>query len=143
MQTVERSALVPYSAEQMFTLVADIPRYGEFLGWCDSASIVSRHADVVVAEIAINFKGVRKTFTTRNQNKAPSRIDMELVQGPFRRLDGYWRFEPLGDNGSKIELMLNFDFSNPLLRRMVGPVFTQIASQQIDAFHNRAKEVYG
>jgi len=142
-QVVDRSALVAYSAQQMFALVADIPRYGEFLGWCDHAKVVSRTGDVVVASIALNFKGLSKSFTTRNVNREPEAIDMELVDGPFRYLQGAWRFHPLGDNGSKIALRMEFDFANPVLARLVGPVFTEIANQQVDAFHQRAKAIYG
>lgn len=127
----------------MFDLVADIPRYGEFLNWCESAEVLSEDNDIVVASIAINFKGIHKTFTTLNRNQAPHVIDMELVKGPFRHLDGSWRFQSLGDDASKIELSLRFDFSNRILQRMVGPVFSQIANQQIDAFHQRAIQVYG
>lgn len=143
MQVVNRSALVAYSAQQMFDLVADIPRYSEFLNWCSSAEILSQADEIVTASIAIDFKGLRRTFTTRNRNQAPVLIDMQLIDGPFRHLEGSWRFQPLDVDASKIELMLRFDFSNRVLQRAVGPVFTQIANQQVDAFHRRAQQVYG
>ena len=143
MKRVKRSALVNYSAADMYALVADIPRYPEFLRWCGGAQVLSEEQGIVVASITIAFKGLRKTFTTRNRVDPGRSIDVELVDGPFAHLEGDWQFTPLGDDASKIELDLVFGFNNRALSKLVGPVFSQIASSQVEAFHRRARQIYG
>ncbi len=127
----------------MYALVADIPRYGEFLKWCRSAEIVSDEGDTLLASVTIDYHGVHKTFTTRNHMEPCSAIIMELVEGPFSHLQGVWRFEPLDEQASKIELDMKFGFKNRLMAAVVGKVFTMIADSQVDAFHRRAEELYG
>ena len=142
MYKVNRSALVHYSARQMYDLVVDIERYPEFLNWCSGARILQRSADQVVASIEIRFKGLHRSFTTRNVMDHGRAVRIELVDGPFRTLNGIWQFIELDAESSKIELDLEFDFSSPLLARLVGPVFSQIANRQIDAFQRRAAQIY-
>jgi ribosome-associated toxin RatA of RatAB toxin-antitoxin module len=140
---IQKSALVSYSAEQMYALVADIEAYGEFLPWCGGARIQSRTPESVTASIAIAYRGVNQSFTTRNL-LAPGRgMTMQLVDGPFKQLHGHWRFEPLDDSACKVTLDLDFEFSNRLLGLAVGPVFESIAGSLVDSFHARAKTVYG
>jgi len=97
MTHVARSALVPYTPHEMFVLVADIPSYPQFLPWCGGARILSRDEDLVVASIDIAYKGMHKTFTTRNRMQADKLLEMSLVEGPFRHLHGNWQFLPVGD----------------------------------------------
>jgi len=127
----------------MYDLVVDIERYPEFLNWCSKTRILERSESQVVASIEISFKGLHRSFTTRNRMEDGRSVRIELVDGPFRTLNGIWRFIDLGDNASKIELDLEFDFSTTLLSRLVGPVFSQIANRQLDAFQRRAVQVYG
>lgn len=143
MYRVNRSALLSYSARQMYDLVVDIERYPEFLNWCSDARIIERGESEVVASIEIRFKGLHRSFTTRNCMDHGRSVRIELVDGPFRTLNGNWRFIELDDHASKIELDLEFDFSTALLARIVGPVFSQIANRQLDAFQRRAAQVYG
>lgn len=143
MHKVERSALVPYSAEEMYVLVADIPRYGEFLNWCDTASVISEQGDTVTASIMIAFKGLKRKFTTKNTMKPFESITMKHVEGPFRHLEGVWRFTPLDEKACKIELDLHFDFDSKVVAALVGPVFSHISNTQVDAFHKRAQLIYG
>lgn len=143
MYKVNRSALLHYSARQMYDLVTDIERYPEFLNWCSGTRIVERTERQVVASIDISFKGLRRSFTTRNYMDNGRSVRIELVDGPFRTLNGFWKFIELGPASCKIELDLEFDFSTNFLDRLVGPVFSQIASRQLDAFHRRAEQVYG
>jgi len=143
MTRVQRSALVPYSVGEMYDLVADVERYGEFLPWCGGARILERDGESVVAQVDIAFKGVHKSFTTQNRLQAGERITMGLKQGPFSRLQGHWLFTPLGEEASKIALDLEFDFDNRLLRAVVGPVFNLIANGLVDAFQQRARQLYG
>jgi len=141
--TINRSALVSYSASEMFALVDDIEAYPQFLPWCRSTAVLSRSEDEVRANMELAYKGVHKAFTTCNRNQRNKMIEMRLVEGPFRHLEGYWRFDPLNGDASKVSLDLNFEFSSRLLRMTMGPVFTQIANRLVDAFCARAVEVYG
>jgi ribosome-associated toxin RatA of RatAB toxin-antitoxin module len=143
MTTIHKSALVPYSAEQMYTLVDDIPAYPEFLPWCSGSKEITRREDEVEASLDIAHSGVHKSFTTRNRLEKNRSIEMQLVEGPFKHLNGVWRFEPLGDAGSKVVLDLEFDFSSKLLGMTFGPLFSKIASSLVDAFIQRAQKVYG
>jgi len=140
---VKRSALVPFSAEKMYELVADIPRYPEFLKWCSSAEVVEDKDGEVIASIKISFKGLNKSFSTRNSMVAHKRIEMSLVKGPFSYLKGQWVFTALDDNASKIELEMSFDFASVVLATLVGPVFSYITNHQVDAFYQRALALYG
>jgi ribosome-associated toxin RatA of RatAB toxin-antitoxin module len=142
MASVHKSVLVPYSAEQMFELVAAIEDYPRFLPWCGGAAILERGPEETLARIDINYHGVRAHFVTANRNERSERIVIELRAGPFRHLDGTWRFLPLGDSGSKVALELHYEFSNAVLERLIGPVFSHIAHTFIDAFVRRAESVY-
>jgi ribosome-associated toxin RatA of RatAB toxin-antitoxin module len=134
---------MPYTAEAMYQLVADVETYPEFLPWCRSAGIQQSEGDEVLARIDIARGPVRSSFTTRNWFRPGESIRMSLVQGPFKRLEGEWRFTPLGEDGSKIELRLEFDFSSGLLQATVGKVFQRIAETMVEAFCRRAHSIYG
>jgi ribosome-associated toxin RatA of RatAB toxin-antitoxin module len=146
MKTVHKSVLIWYSPLEMYSLVTDVNHYPQFLPWCDHASVVSEDAQGMMAEIGISFAGVRQTFVTRNLHTEPSRVDIQLVKGPFSKLDGQWNFQPLGDGSQracKVELQLNYGFDNLTLGKLVGPVFDKIAASLVDAFVKRAQQVYG
>lgn len=143
MPRIQRSALVPYSAEEMYQLVADIPSYGDFLPWCGGARILQQDENQVTAEVDICYKSVNKSFTTINQLEYAKQITMALKEGPFSKLQGTWRFSKLDEQASKIELDLEFDFSNRLAGAVIGPVFSLIANGMVDAFHKRATQLYG
>jgi len=143
MTTVSKSALVPYSASEMFELVADPESYPAFLPGCKSSRIESREGDTVRGTVEFAMGPVHKSFTTDNRLEKNRRIDMQLVEGPFRHLEGHWRFEPLGDAGSQVSLELEFEFSSRLLAMTVGPVFHEIANHLVDAFVKRAVALYG
>ena len=143
MESVDRSALVPYTPREMFELVSDIESYPLFLPWCHTARILSRDVDEVRARIEFAVGGMTRSFTTRNRHQVNKMIEMHLVDGPFSRLDGFWRFDPLGEEGSKIALFLEYDFSSRMLGLVVGPIFGQIANTLVDAFQQRAVEIYG
>jgi len=140
---IRKFALVPYSSDQMYALVADTESYPAFLPWCRSARILSREGDEVVGTVELVKGPAHKSFTTVNRLVKGERIDMELVKGPFKHLQGVWRFQPIGDQGSRVSLDLEFEFSNRLLAMTVGPVFNEIANRLVDAFTRRAAELYG
>lgn len=143
MTEIHRSALVPYSAAEMYALVSDIGAYADFLPWCSGAQVLERSETEVVARIDIDYKGLRKSFTTRNVLQRDRSMQLLLLDGPFSRLDGRWSFEPLGDSGSKIRFDLEFQFSNRLVGLAVGPVFGHLANTLVDSFRERARAIYG
>ena len=143
MATVKKSALILYSAAEMYALVSDIEAYPEFLPWCRSTQVLSRSEDEVRAVIEMVKGRVHKSFSTINRMQHHKMIDIRLLEGPFRRLEGYWRFDPLRADASKVSLDMEFEFASPLLRIAVEPVFKQIANSLVDAFCKRAVELYG
>jgi len=142
MQTVHRSVLVPYSAQQMFDLVDDVEHYCDFLPWCGGSKVIGKTAGGKVARIDINFKGVTAHFTTRNVNKPPESIAMALEEGPFKALKGKWTFKALASDACKVGFDLSYEFETELLAVLVGPVFNYIAHSFIDAFVKRAEAKY-
>lgn len=143
MRQVERSALVPYTAAQMFALVDDIGTYPEFLPWCKSAVVHFREDNTVEATLELQRGGISKSFRTRNSNEPAERIAMSLVEGPFRHLQGTWSFTQLADAGSKVELSLAFAFSSSMLDRALGRFFEETCNALVEAFTDRAAEIYG
>jgi ribosome-associated toxin RatA of RatAB toxin-antitoxin module len=143
MALIEKSVLVEYPAEKMYALVADVERYPEFLPWCGGTRVRERDEGGVHARVTIDFRGIRQHFTTHNTAHAPTIIEMKLVEGPFRDLDGSWRFKPLGEDACKIEFRLHYEFSSKLLERLVGPVFHYIANSLVEAFVKRAQQLHG
>jgi ribosome-associated toxin RatA of RatAB toxin-antitoxin module len=143
LKVLDRSALVTATPEQMFALVDDVPRYPEFLPGCVAARLVSAAANERVAALEIVRGGVRLDFTTRNTVTPPSQILMELVRGPFTRLVGRWRFEPLGEQGSRVGFHVEFEFKNRLLGLALNPVFESVCDKIVESFVVRAREVYG
>jgi ribosome-associated toxin RatA of RatAB toxin-antitoxin module len=143
MSSINRSALVPYSSAEMFALVDDIAAYPDFLPGCRRAEVLSRSDDEVRATIELAKGGVEKAFTTCNRIQRNKMIEVRLVEGPFKHLNGFWRFDPLGEHGCKVSLDLEFEFASRVLGLVVGPVFNQIANSLVDSFMKRAVEVYG
>lgn len=143
MDSIDRSALVPYTQDEMFALVTDVDSYPDFLPWCSGSETLARTEDGIEARIDFMVSGVKKSFTTRNRHVDHERIDMQLVEGPFSELAGRWEFAPLGTDGCKISLHMNYDFSSRMVRMVTAPVFGQIANSLVDAFQKRAVEVYG
>ena len=142
MALVEKTVLVPYSAEQMFNLVDRVEDYPQFLPWCGGTSVSDLDDTKVCATVRIDYHHIKQSFTTENMRKPPERIDMKLQQGPFRHLDGNWLFIPLTPTDCKIEFRLHYEFSSKLLEKLVGPVFHYIANSFVDAFIQRAEKVY-
>jgi len=143
MALVEKSVLVEYSAPQMHALVEEVDRYPEFLPWCGGTEVLSREGDITHAAIRIEYRGIRQRFSTENRSQPPQLIEMKLVDGPFRHLDGSWRFKPLGEQACKIEFRLHYEFSSRLLEKLVGPVFHYIANTLVEAFVKRAEQIHG
>jgi coenzyme Q-binding protein COQ10 len=142
MSEIHQSAAVPHSAVQMFELVENINAYPQFLPWCENAEVLSRSVDSVRARLTVKKGRLRYTFTTDNVAQPPHQLELRLVDGPFKRLSGVWRFV---DNalGSRVSLDLQFEFSNRILAATLSPLFKTIAGSMVDAFKKRAAEIYG
>jgi ribosome-associated toxin RatA of RatAB toxin-antitoxin module len=143
--SVNKSVLIWYSPAEMYALVTAVADYPEFLPWCDHAKVLSIDDEGMTAEIGIAFGGIHQKFTTRNVHVEGQQVVINLVNGPFSKLEGEWNFLPLGDGSqraSKVVLNLNYGFDNAMLAKLVGPVFDKIAGSLIDAFVKRAQQVY-
>lgn len=127
----------------MFDLVDDIKSYPKFLPWCASSKELARDEQGVCAQVELRKGRVHKSFTTKNSNEPGVSITMKLVEGPFKTLEGVWSFQALDEGASKVSLDLEYEFSNVLLKMTVGPVFQQIADKLVDAFCQRANDIYG
>ena len=142
MQLVERSALVTYTAAQMFALVNDVVRYPEFLPWCIGARVEDASATLRIATLKV-ARGVLQTeFTTRNTLQQDAQIHMELLHGPFRELTGQWRFDAIGDRGSRVHFRVEFEFKNRLTAAAFNGVFEALCGTIVDAFVLRAQKIY-
>jgi ribosome-associated toxin RatA of RatAB toxin-antitoxin module len=139
MPIVKKSALVPFSANAMFDLVAAVEEYPEFLPWCGGAEVDHRTDEGMVATIRIAYRGLSQSFTTENRHERPHRIEMKLRDGPFSRLHGVWTFKALTDSACRVELEMDYEMRSGLISQMLGPVFGQIAQTMVDAFVNRAE----
>jgi len=127
----------------MFDLVADIPAYPQFLPWCGGARVVRQEDDEIIASIEIAYHGVHRTFTTRNLHQKDKMIDIRLLDGPFSYLQGFWRFNALEVKACKIAFDLEFEVASRLVGVVLTPVFSGIAHQLMDGFHQRAMQLYG
>lgn len=142
MADVYKTVLVPHSAERMFQLVDEAERYPEFLPWCGGVDLKWRDEGITSATLHIDYHGLKQNFTTENAKEFPTLMDIRLVDGPFRHLEGVWRFIPLAADACKIEFRLHYEFASPLLEKIIAPVFSHIANTFVDAFVERAERIY-
>lgn len=140
---INRHAIVPYTTRQMFELVNSVEEYPRFLPWCHSAQILNQTQDFLEAKLDIVWSGFHKSFTTRNTLFPYERMEMRLIEGPFRHFEGIWTFQPLGIEGSKVNLDLTFEFTGSMMDKLFQPIFNHIANSLVDAFCKRAIEIYG
>lgn len=143
MRKVSRSALVPFSAGQMYCLVEDFLAYPDFLPWCTGATLHFRDEETIEASLELQRSGIRKSFRTRNTLQPGIAMGIALVGGPFRHLAGGWRFEQLGADGSKVSLQLDFEFENRVTDKLFGRYFESTCNSLIDSFTQRAHKIYG
>lgn len=139
MKRVARSAIVPRPAQALYALVERIEDYPGFLPWCTGAIVHERSVGRTVATIDVGMAGVKQSFTTENLNQAGESIDVRLVRGPFRHFMARWTFTPLGEAASRIEFVMEYEFSGVLIARLLEPVFRKIADTMVDAFTRRAQ----
>ena len=139
---IRRSAIVPFTPAQMFDLVNDVEAYPKRFGWCDTATVIERQENVLVARLDLKFAGLKQNFTTRNTMERPEKLTMKFVEGPFRSLDGVFTFQALGDVGCKIALALDFDYAG-LGGSVLRMGFQQLANRMVDDFCDEARRQYG
>lgn len=139
---IERSALVLHSAASMYALVKDVPSYTEFLSWCTAAEVHKQTATTQKASLGVSIAGIEQRFTTLNQLQAGHSVEMQLLEGPFKDLVGKWLFTPLGEDGSKVSLMMDFHMTKGPMAGLFGRGFGKIADRLVDDFCKRADEVY-
>jgi ribosome-associated toxin RatA of RatAB toxin-antitoxin module len=142
MAHVIKTVLVAHSAHRMFELVDAVEKYPEFLPWCGGSECTFRDVGITRATLHINYRGIRQSFSTENLKTPPASMQIRLIEGPFKILDGSWRFIDLAGKGCKIELNLHYEFSSRLLETLIGPVFGYIANSMVDAFVKRANNIY-
>lgn len=142
MAQVEKTVLVGHSAARMYQLVDAVERYPEFLPWCGGTDLIKRDEASTIATLHIDYHGLKQKFTTENHKTYPTLMGIKLIDGPFRHLEGIWRFMELADDACKIEFRLTYEFSNTFLEKLISPVFSHIASTFVDAFVARAEQIY-
>ena len=143
MAIVEKSVLVGHSVAKMYALVEDVEAYPQFLPWCSGAEVQRLDAHRAVATMHVNYHGLRQHFTTRNRMDEGALIEMNLVNGPFKHLDGFWRFVPLAEDACRVEFRLSYELSGKLVDKLAGPVFHHIANTFVEVFVKRAVALYG
>lgn len=142
MTRIDRSALLPFRAEQLFALVSDIESYPQYMDGCVGAEILQRSDEFVEARLDLARAGIEQSFSTRNRGNEPHSIELELIEGPFDHFAGYWRFQPLGDAACKVTLCLEFSMSNGLLGAATGKLFESVAGRLVEALGSRAKQLF-
>ncbi len=140
---IQRSALLPYSASALYTLINDVDSYPQFLPWCSASEVLEQGDDFMRAALVIAKGHLSQRFVTKNTLVPDQSITMALEEGPFSQLQGIWEFKALGDKACKISLDLEFDYAGSIMKATLGPLFTQAANTMVDAFCQRAKQLYG
>ncbi len=142
-KTIERTALVEFTPAQMFELVNDIEAYPQFMDGCVGSEILSKDDKVIEARLDLKKGKFAQSFITRNSLDENRCVNMRLVDGPFKQLDGQWNFEALGDSGCKVSLSLTFEFKSKLVALAAGSWFESVGNQLVDAVCLQAKKRYG
>jgi ribosome-associated toxin RatA of RatAB toxin-antitoxin module len=143
MAEVVKTVLVPYSSAEMFDLVDKVEEYPQFLPWCGGTELHHRDEVLTEATIHISYLHVKQHFTTQNTKIPGQEMRIRLKSGPFRKLEGYWRFKALAESACKVEFVLHYEFASVLLEKALGPVFGMVTNGLVDAFVHRAQRVYG
>ncbi|MDO5685794.1 MAG: type II toxin-antitoxin system RatA family toxin [Neisseria sp.] len=143
MVQIKKTVLVTHSAAEMFELVDNVSAYPQFLPWCSKSEVLKREGNQLEAMLYMDYMRIRQHFGTRNQNIPDREIRMTLLDGPFKQLHGLWQFTPLGTVGCKIYFELHYEFSNALLGKLIGPVFSHVSNSLVNSFIKEADRRYG
>ena len=143
MTAIQEVRRLPWSAEQMFDLVADVARYSEFLPWVVATRVKSDSETEMVADMLVGFKALREKFTSRVEKRRPEEIRVHYVDGPLRDLDNRWLFRPVGPSECEVDFSVDFAFRNPLFEKLAGQYIDKAFRKMVAAFETRAAELYG
>jgi len=143
MPGIHETYRLPYSAEQMFDLVADVGRYQEFLPWVVATRVRSDSETEMVADMLVGFKALREKFTSRVEKTRPREIRVHYVDGPMKDLDNVWTFHPVDETSCDVEFDVRFSFRNALFEKLAGQYFDKAFRKMVAAFETRASELYG
>lgn len=139
---IKKTVIVPHTTKRMFNLVTDIKNYPNYLPWCTSTVINNENGNEVTGRVNIEYLKIKTHFTTKNTNIPYEKIEMSFIDGPFKAFSGQWHFTQLGENGCKIDFLLKYQFSNIILEKAIGPVFSYISKNIVDCFIKEASK-YG
>lgn len=142
MPRIQLTDTVPFQAMQMYDLVLDVRRYPEFLPWCTKTRIFNEEEGQFVAELTISFRGMRESFQTVDRFVPGRKVEVKLRSGPFQHLENEWTFTPT-PQGTRVDFFIDFKFKSRLMNVTLGPIFTQVSKQMLEAFRNRAFALYG
>lgn len=143
MPGIRETRRLPYSAQQMFDLVADVGRYSEFLPWVIATRVRSDSETEMVADMVVGFKSLRESFTSRVSKERPRMIDVHYIDGPLSDLDNIWTFRPVDESSCEIDFVVEFTFKNRLFERIAGQYFDKAFRKMVEAFEKRAEQLYG
>ncbi len=135
--------LLPWTAEQLYSLVADVGRYPEFLPWCVAARVTRRHGNVFWADLVVGFRLIRECYTSRVTLVPGREIHTACASGPFRKMEGSWRFVPRDGGGCLVDFAIEFEFDSRLLQRTIGTLYLEASRRLVHSFENRARDLYG
>jgi ribosome-associated toxin RatA of RatAB toxin-antitoxin module len=142
LESISKSAVVPFTVDQMYTLVNDVESYPIFLPWCSDGVIHEQEDHYMKASVSLAVGAIKQTFTTENTLDPGKRIDVQLVSGPFKQLHGYWVFESAGEGRCQIIFQMNFEYKNTLVKLALNKVFQRIGDMMVAGFIERAKVLY-
>ena len=143
MAGIRELRIMPYSAEQMFDLVADVGRYPEFLPWIAATRVRSDDGREMIADMLVGFKNLREKFTSRVEKVRPERVQVHYVDGPMRDLDNVWLFRPIDDQSCEVDFSVSFSFRNALFEKLAGQYVDRAFRKMVAAFEERAEALYG
>ena len=143
MTEISKTAVVPYTPNEMYALVNDIESYPAFLPWCIAAKILSKKEESLIASLSLAMGKIKQSFTTENTMREGLRIDIRLIDGPFKHLSGYWKFNPEDEQSCHIQLHMNYEFKNKIIKYALGKVFYIVMNTLVESFVQRAQQIYG
>ena len=143
MTEISKTAVVPYTPSEMYALVNDIESYSVFLTWCTAAKVLNKKEESLIAILSLAMGKIKQSFTTENTMLEGSRIDMQLIEGPFKHLSGYWKFNPGDEQSCHIQLHMNYEFKNKIIKYALGKVFYIVMDTLVESFVQRAQQIYG
>ena len=143
MTEISKATVVPYTPEEMYVLVNDIESYPAFLPWCSAAKILTQQEESLTATLSLALGKIKQSFTTENTMQDGSRIEIQLIEGPFKHLSGYWKFNPEDEQSCHIQLHMDFEFKNKIIKHTLGKAFYKVMDSLVESFAQRAQQVYG